>query len=141
MPRTPIIYFIFLLLENIDSILLIIFLFRYVFWYHNDRMVNYDLERGVSVTTIKGSSSVPSHPILGSSTDSKDYDIGGNILGSVGGKGGSKSADQSTKSRLIITEANPQDSGNYTCKPSNAVPASIQVFVSKNRGNQNLKTN
>jgi len=106
---------------------------QYVFWYHNDRMVNYDLERGVSVTTIKGSSSIPSHPILGSSTDSKDYDIGGNILGSVGGKGGSKSADQSTKSRLIITEANPQDSGNYTCKPSNAVPASIQVFVSKNR--------
>ena len=97
-------------------------------------MVNYDLERGVSVTTIKGSSSLPSHPILGSSTDSKDYDIGGNIVNGVGVKGGSKSTDQSTKSRLIITEANPQDSGNYTCKPSNAVPASIQVFVSKNRG-------
>jgi len=106
---------------------------QYVFWYHNDRMVNYDLERGVSVTTIKGSSSLPSHPILGSSTDSKDYDIGGNIVNGVGVKGGSKSTDQSTKSRLIITEANPQDSGNYTCKPSNAVPASIQVFVSKNR--------
>ena len=98
-------------------------------------MVNYDLERGVSVTTIKGSSSLPSHPILGSSTDSKDYDIVSNVVnGGVGGKSGSKSTDQSTKSRLIITEANPQDSGNYTCKPSNAVPASIQVFVSKNRG-------
>ena len=104
-------------------------------------MVNYDLERGVSVTTIKGSSSLPSHPILGSSTDSKDYDIGGNIVNGVGVKGGSKSTDQSTKSRLIITEANPQDSGNYTCKPSNAVPASIQVFVSKNRGNQNFEKN
>ena len=98
-------------------------------------MVNYDLERGVSVTTIKGSSSVPSHPILGSSTGSTDYDIVPNVVnGGVGGKVGSKSKDQSTKSRLIITEANPQDSGNYTCKPSNAVPASIQVFVSKNRG-------
>ena len=97
-------------------------------------MVNYDLERGVSVTTIKGSTTLPSHPILGSSADSKDYDIVGNVVSSVVGQGGSKSADQSTKSRLIITEANPQDSGNYTCKPSNAVPASIQVFVSKNRG-------
>ncbi len=27
------------------------FVFRYVFWYHNDRMVNYDSERGISVTT------------------------------------------------------------------------------------------
>ena len=124
-----------LLLKYLSPYVVYIFLFRYVFWYHNDRMVNYDLERGVSVTTIKGSSSLPSHPILGSSTDSKDYDIVSNVVnGGVGGKSGSKSTDQSTKSRLIITEANPQDSGNYTCKPSNAVPASIQVFVSKNRG-------
>merc|ERR1712018_305423 len=97
-------------------------------------MVNYDSERGVSVTTIKGttSSSSPGHPSMGSSSDSKDYDMVGNVVNGGGGKGGN-SADQSTKSRLIITEANPQDSGNYTCKPSNAVPASIQVFVSKNR--------
>ena len=57
------------------------FLFRYVFWYHNDRMVNYDSERGVSVTTIKGttSSSSPGHPNMGSSSDSKDYDMAGNV--------------------------------------------------------------
>ena len=24
---------------------------QYIFWYHNDRMVNYDVERGVKVTT------------------------------------------------------------------------------------------
>ena len=98
-------------------------------------MVNYDSERGVSVTTIKGttSSSSPGHPSMGSSSDSKDYDMVGNVVNGGGGNGGN-SADQSTKSRLIINEANPQDSGNYTCKPSNAVPASIQVFVSKNRG-------
>ena len=24
---------------------------QYIFWYHNDRMVNYDIERGVKVTT------------------------------------------------------------------------------------------
>ena len=108
---------------------------RYVFWYHNERMVNYDYERGVSVTTVKGASSLPSsgNPSMGSSSDSSDYGMAGNAVNS--GRGVS-SVDQSTKSRLIITEANPQDSGNYTCKPSNAVPASIQVFVSKNRGNQ-----
>ena len=95
-------------------------------------MVNYDSGRGVSVTTIKGTSSSSStgHHGMGSSSDSKDY---GNIVNEGGGvRVGS--ADKSTKSRLIITEANPKDSGNYTCKPSNAVPASIQVFVSKNRG-------
>ena len=96
-------------------------------------MVNYDLERGVSVTTIKGASSSLGHPNMGSSSDSQDYDIVGNVVNGGGG-GGSNVVDQSTKSRLIITEANPQDSGNYTCKPSNAIPASIQVFVSKNRG-------
>ena len=96
-------------------------------------MVNYDYERGVSVTTVKGASSLPSsgNPSMGSSSDSSDYGMAGNAVNS--GRGVS-SVDQSTKSRLIITEANPQDSGNYTCKPSNAVPASIQVFVSKNRG-------
>ena len=115
--------------KNIDV------LCRYVFWYHNERMVNYDYERGVSVTTVKGASSLPSsgNPSMGSSSDSSDYGMAGNSVNS--GRGVS-SVDQSTKSRLIITEANPQDSGNYTCKPSNAVPASIQVFVSKNRGNQ-----
>lgn len=27
---------------------------QYVFWYHNDRMINYDSERGISVTTTPG---------------------------------------------------------------------------------------
>ena len=26
---------------------------QYVFWYHNERMVNYDTERGVQVTDLK----------------------------------------------------------------------------------------
>ena len=30
------------------------FNFRYVFWYHNERMINYDSERGISVTTTPG---------------------------------------------------------------------------------------
>ena len=91
------------------------FHFRYVFWYHNDRMVNYDLERGITVFTSSG--------------------------GAAGDDSSSSSSENSskgkTKSQFIIAEATPSDSGNYTCKPSNAVPASIQVFVSNTRGKMN----
>ena len=101
-------------------------------------MVNYDFDRGVSVSTVRGksSSSAGSHPKMGSSSDSPEYDVIGSTGGGGGAGGASGTADQSTKSRLIINEANPGDSGNYTCKPSNAVAASIQVFVSKNRGKE-----
>jgi len=68
---------------------------QYVFWYHNERMVNYDSGRGITVFTSNG--------------------------------------PDKTQSRFNIKEATPADSGNYTCKPSNAMPASIQVFVSKGR--------
>ena len=34
-------------------------------------------------------------------------------------------------STLTIRQASPDRSGNYTCRPSNAEPASIQVFVSE----------
>ena len=76
----------------------IVFLCRYVFWYHFERMVNYDLpsDSSVSVKT-------------------------------------STSAKGMTRSILTIKEAQPEDAGNYTCKPSNAIAASIQVFVSEGR--------
>ena len=35
-------------------IILIYYLFRYVFWYHNQRMINFDSERGIAVTTTPG---------------------------------------------------------------------------------------
>ena len=38
-----------------------------------------------------------------------------------------------TKSALTISEAQPEDAGNYTCKPSNAIASSIQVFVSEGK--------
>ncbi|XP_046662473.1 lachesin-like [Homalodisca vitripennis] len=59
----------------------------YVFWYHGDRMINYDKERGVSVLSDRKSSV------------------------------------------LAINAADKADSGNYTCVPSNAKPASINVHV------------
>ena len=67
-------------------------------------MVNYDVERGITVFTSSGGS-------------------------------GQEEGPEKTKSQFIIAEAMPADSGNYTCKPSNAVAASIQVFVSNTRGN------
>ena len=76
-----------------ESILYVFFVYspRYVFWYHNARMINFDSERGISVTTTPG---------------------------------------RRTHSQLSIKKAEVVDSGNYTCAPSNSLPASIQVFVS-----------
>lgn len=65
----------------------------YVFWYHDDRMINYDSSRG-SITVQKG---------------------GGNTA----------------VSRLRIKDAQPSDSGNYTCSPSNADTVSTLVYVVK----------
>jgi hypothetical protein len=59
----------------------------FVFWYHEDRMINYDKERGVDVHSDR------------------------------------------TSSVLIVAEAQKRDSGNYSCVPSNARPASINVHV------------
>ena len=39
-----------------------------------------------------------------------------------------------TQSRLTVRSAGAGDSGNYTCKPSKIAPATIQVFVSQERG-------
>ena len=79
-------------MEHIEiNILYFTVLFRYVFWYHNERMINYDSERGISVTTTPG---------------------------------------RRTHSQLSIQKADVSDSGNYTCAPSSALPASIHVFVS-----------
>lgn len=59
----------------------------YVFWYHGDRMINYDKERGVTVRSDRKSSV------------------------------------------LAINAADKVDSGNYTCVPSNARAATINVHV------------
>ena len=67
---------------------------QYIFWYHNDRMVNYHVERGVQVTTY-----TTSH--------------------------------MTTESKLTFSNASKKDEGNYTCSPSNSVPATIQLYVTK----------
>lgn len=61
----------------------------YVFWYHNNRMINYDVDRGINVTT----------------TLSEKHSV------------------------LTITSAATHHSGNYSCVPSNAQPASTYVHI------------
>lgn len=40
--------------------------------------------------------------------------------------------DGGTSSRLMLTRAALRDSGNYTCLPAGAVPASVHVHVLSN---------
>ncbi|XP_046659186.1 zwei Ig domain protein zig-8-like [Homalodisca vitripennis] len=61
----------------------------YVFWYHNNRMVNYDNDRGINVTSE-----------LAAKTSS-----------------------------LVIASATRDHSGNYSCVPNNAQPASTVVHI------------
>ena len=74
---------------------------QYIFWYHNDRMVNYHVERGVKVTTYS-------------------------------------TASQTTESKLTFSNASKRDEGNYTCSPSNSVPATVQLYVTKRSESLNL---
>ena len=68
----------------------------FVFWYHNNRMINYDYN-----SNAKGQISVQKDP----------------------------SRSDVVISRLLISKARLDDSGNYTCTPSNAEPASSYVHV------------
>ncbi|XP_025837624.1 lachesin-like, partial [Agrilus planipennis] len=61
----------------------------FVFWYHNNRMINYDADKGINVTT-----------------------------------------ELPTKTSLLtINSAATRHSGNYSCVPSNAQPASTYVHI------------
>lgn len=68
----------------------------FVFWYHNERMINYDYTE-----TDDG------RIIVQKSSEQNDVII----------------------SRLMINKAKLDSSGNYTCTPSNAEPASTYVHV------------
>ena len=111
----------------ITNIKIINFLYRYVFWYHEKRMVNYDGSKRndntmsdgkrkglVSVETITPKTIIKHPSNLMMLNVVNEY-------------------HHTTKSTLTIKNATPNDAGNYTCKPSNAVEASIQVFVSEGK--------
>ncbi|GAB0092141.1 Zwei Ig domain protein zig-8 [Sergentomyia squamirostris] len=64
---------------------------EFLFWYQDDRMINYDTDRGVNIST------------------EPDYNY----------------------SELTIMRATKHHSGNYSCVPSNAQPASVTVHIFK----------
>ena len=75
---------------------------QFVFWYHDLNMVNF--QPGVRVET----------RLVGQDQDSLWV-----------------APPNTTLSSLTIHQTRPEDAGNYTCKPSNAIASSIQVFVSE----------
>ena len=38
---------------------------------------------------------------------------------------------QATESKLTFSNASKRDEGNYTCSPSNSVPATVQLYVTR----------
>ena len=83
---------------------------RFIFWYHDSKMINYEDPNGGG----EGGGGVGGRSSTGVSVRTR-----------MSGDG------METTSRLILRNAAPGDSGNYTCQPSNAQSASIHVFVSE----------
>lgn len=83
----------------------------FIFWYHENRMINYDGYRGINVSTETG--------MWATYIVSKIF--GENYILHL----------EFPNSELSINEAILEHSGNYTCVPSNAEPASVLVHIFK----------
>ncbi|KAG8239921.1 hypothetical protein J437_LFUL019509 [Ladona fulva] len=95
----------------------------YVFWYHNNRMINYDRDRGVNVT-----SPVLSSTAVGSgATTGEGAEEGGE--GATAAVGSEEPSEEEHASTLVIASAQKAHSGNYSCVPNNAQPASTYVHI------------
>ena len=77
---------------------------QYVFWYHNNTMINY--KPGVTVTTT----------VLGPETD--DLWV---------------APPNTTLVKLTILNTEMTDAGNYTCAPENMVQDNIRLSISKGK--------
>jgi len=80
---------------------------EFVFWYRADKMVNYD-EEGVTVIA-PSPSATPAPGTHAHHSHQHTHPV--------------------HVSQLLVEKASMRDSGNYTCTPSNALPASIMVHV------------
>ena len=93
---------------------------QFVFWYHNERMINYDAddkERVQVLTLSSSSSSLLSAAIAAAVAGSETFKE------NVG--------TDHVFSHLTIRNVTDADSGNYSCVPSNAEPTSTMVYVSE----------
>ncbi|XP_067622378.1 limbic system-associated membrane protein isoform X2 [Eurosta solidaginis] len=113
----------------------------FVFWYHNNKMVNYDTQQGFSVTTAIVVSTTPKeepHSFFNNSIntvarkpkESKDiiYNTNKSVLPATKLQL-SPYILAPTSSILTLEIVRFQHAGNYTCAPSNARPVSINVHV------------
>ncbi|KAI5642967.1 immunoglobulin domain-containing protein [Phthorimaea operculella] len=111
---------------------------QYVFWYHNDRMINYDATRGgITVETEPGARTQSRLTVRGATLkDSGNYTCSASNTEPASihvfvSEGIETEPGARTQSRLTVRGATLKDSGNYTCSASNTEPASIHVFVSE----------
>lgn len=117
------------------------------FRYHNDKMVNYDLQNGFSVSSVQsqqhhhsGSSKIQNHirdsGATGAGGNGNDG-INSNLTNTIVSIPQTSYLIAPTTSILTIKEVSFKHVGNYTCAPSNARQTSITVHVL--RGNNLYK--
>ncbi|CRK93886.1 CLUMA_CG007413, isoform A [Clunio marinus] len=110
----------------------------YVFWYHEDKMVNFNLQDGYSVITIPKLSTFAHnhHPDDDDDDVDDDNDITHHIfpllLDSHNSIESGLQVEHETPtaiSVLLVQEVQFKHAGNYTCAPSNTRPTNINVHV------------
>jgi hypothetical protein len=90
----------------------------YIFWYHDNRMINYDLDRGINVSSEAGTSASPEGTL-----EKKKKTFFSHFYAFF--------PTDFHYSELTILHTTKNHSGNYTCVPSNSQPASVVVHIFK----------
>jgi len=89
---------------------------EYIFWYHDNRMINYDIDRGINVSTEPGECWLP--PVFSPFSPVLTlYRL--------------LSVADFQSSELTIQRTRREHSGNFTCVASNTQPASVLVHIFK----------
>lgn len=101
---------------------------EYIFWYHDNRMINYDIDRGINVSTEPGKF----HPPPPLTTTQSDHAA----LHSCASSSPVSIADFQS-SELTIQRTRREHSGNFTCVASNTQPASVLVHIFKGECDRN----
>jgi len=91
----------------------------YVFWYHNEKRLIPDYADNLSAVVVRRRGT-PSQPEKTSSSSANTTAVGDDDL-----SGGFYEA------RLVLVDASPEQSGNYTCGPSNTMHASVTLHITQ----------
>lgn len=98
---------------------------EYIFWYHDNRMINYDIDRGINVSTEPGKSApLPPSPLQPQLNLTTPHCI-------LALRSFSVSLADFQSSELTIQRTRREHSGNFTCVASNTQPASVLVHIFK----------